>query len=119
MSQSLYDRLGGEQGISAIARDSIENHFSNPKVKTRFQNADKDELHRLAVEFFGMGSGGPQKYSGKDMKAAHAGMNINEEEFVAVVDDIMAALDKNRITPETRNEVLGVLYSLKGEIIRQ
>lgn len=118
MSETLYERLGGEEGISAIARDTIDNHLKNPTIKVRFQDSNTEQLHKLVVEFFCMGSGGPQKYTGKDMKEAHKAMNINEEEFLAVLDDVMGALDKNNIAPETRNEVLGILYSLKGEVIR-
>ena len=118
MSETLYDRLGGEAGISAIAKDTINNHLINPKIMVRFQGADTAKLHQLVVEFFGMGSGGPQKYSGRDMKEAHRKMNINEEEFVAVIDDALKALDKNKIDGATKNEVLGILYSLKADIIR-
>jgi hemoglobin len=70
------------------------------------------------VEFFGMGTGGPQKYSGKDMREAHKAMNINAEEFLAVLDDAMAALDSNGIAAETKNEVLSILYSLKDDVIK-
>jgi hemoglobin len=118
MSSSLYDRLGGEKGLSAIVHDVLHNHQNNPTVKVRFQDSDMEKLHRLAFEFFGMGSGGPQKYSGKDMREAHRSMNISAEEYLAVIDDIMAALDKNKIPAETKNEVLGVLYSLKNDIIQ-
>jgi hemoglobin len=118
MAESLYQRLGGETGLSAIVTDTLENHLNNPVVAPRFRGADMKKLHKLAVEFFGMGSGGPQKYTGRDMKETHKGMNVSEQEFLAVVDDIMAALDKNNITPETKTEVLGILYSLKSEIIR-
>ncbi len=118
MSETLYERLGKEEGISAISRDIISNHLKNPVIKVRFQDSDTDMLHKRVVEFFCMGTGGPQQYSGKDMKTAHKAMNINEEEFLAVLDDAMKALDKNNIAQETKNEVLGILYSLKGEVVR-
>jgi hemoglobin len=51
------------------------------------------------------------------MREAHKSMNINGAEFLAVIDDIMAALDKNKVTGETKNEVLGILYSLKGDVV--
>jgi len=118
MENTLYERLGGHDGISAIVHDVLRNHLENPAVRARFENADIPKLHRLAVEFFGMGAGGPEHYSGRDMLAAHKGMNISEQEFVAVIDDILAALDKNGISPETRTEVLGILYSMKNQIVR-
>jgi len=117
MSNTLYERLGGEKGVSAIARDIIANHLDNPAIKMRFQNSDIDEMHRLVVEFIGMGTGGPQKYTGKDMREAHKAMNVNEVEFLAVIDDIMAALDNNKVAPEAKTEVLGILYSLKDDVV--
>ncbi len=118
MEKTLYERLGGHDGLSAIVHDVLDNHLNNPAVKTRFQNADIPKLHRLAVEFFGMGSGGPERYTGREMLEAHKGMNISEQEFVAVIDDILEAMDKHKISPETRTEVLGILYSMKSQIVR-
>ena len=118
MTESLYQRLGGADGLSKIVKCALDNHLKNPVVSTRFQGSDMNKLHRLAVEFFGMGSGGPEQYTGRDMKTAHQGMNISEQEFVAVIDDILQALDDNDIDGATRNEVLGILYSMKGDIVR-
>lgn len=119
MSASLYDRLGGEAGISAIVDDVIAAHLANPAVQTRFQNvSDLEHAKKMAREFFCAGSGGPQAYTGKDMRTAHKGMNISEQEYLAVVDDIMGTLAKHGIDDTTRKDVLAILYSLKGEIIR-
>ena len=51
------------------------------------------------------------------MLATHKGMDITEEEFLAVIDDALEALDKNDIDQRTKEEVLFVLYSMKGDII--
>jgi len=119
MSKSLYDRLGGAVGISRIVDEVIAAHLVNPHVQTRFQNVeDIAHLKKMAVEFFSAGAGGPEKYSGKDMRTAHKGMNINEQEYMAVMDDILGALKKNKLDDETQKDVLAILYSLKGEIIR-
>lgn len=61
---------------------------------------------------------GPEIYSDQDMLSTHRGMNISEQEFISVIDDAMGALEKNRIDAPTRNDVLAVLWSLKGEVIR-
>ena len=118
MEGTLYQRLGGAEGLSAIVDDVLKNHLNNPIVAVRFESKDLEQLHRLAVEFFGMGSGGPEKYTGRDMLTTHKGMNISEQEFIAVIDDILDALDKHQIDEVTKNEVLGILYSLKSEIVR-
>lgn len=97
----------------------IANHLANPIVGVRFRHVrDLEALKAHAVDFFCAGSGGTETYSGRDMRVAHAGMNISEQEFVATLDDILAALDKNGVGPQERQEVLAILYSLKDDIVR-
>lgn len=116
---SLYERLGRREGIARITRSLMSNHLANPLVKTRYENSeDLARVEQRAVEFFCAGTGGAESYSGQDMLTTHRGMNVSEQEFVSVIDDAMAALASNGIDPDTRNEVLGLLWSLKGEVIR-
>ena len=119
MSKALYDRLGGAEGIKRLVDDAVDAHLNNSIVKTRFENtADIEHAKKMSVEFFCAGSGGPESYTGRDMLTAHKGMNISEQEFIAVVDDILGAMDKNRIADDVKKDVLSILYSLKSEIIR-
>lgn len=52
------------------------------------------------------------------MPTAHKGMNISEQEYLAVMDDIVGAMEKNGVGEDTKKDVLAILYSLKGGIIR-
>ncbi|MEO7854688.1 MAG: group 1 truncated hemoglobin [Rubrivivax sp.] len=115
---TLYERLGQQDGISRITRTLIDNHMANPLVSIRYAGSDMKQVERRVIEFFCAGAGGPQSYTGKDMLATHKGMNISEQEFVAVIDDAMAALKTNGIDDATRNDVLAILWSLKGEVVR-
>jgi hemoglobin len=91
----------------------------NPVVKTRFENTeDIEHAKKLSREFFCAGAGGPETYTGRDMLTAHRGMNISEQEYVAVMDDILGAMDKNNLGADEKKDVLAILYSLKGDIIR-
>jgi len=113
---SLYERLGGQSGIAAIVEDIWKNHISNPLIKQRYEASDPENVKRLVREMFGAGTGGPETYTGKDMLSAHKGMNISDEEFVAVIDDVLDAMDKNNAEQAEKDEVLCILYSMKGEI---
>jgi hemoglobin len=116
---SLYQRLGRFDGITRIVNDVMNAHLANPAIRTRFEAAkDLDHAKKLAVEFFCAGCGGPEPYTGRDLLAAHKGMNISEQEYMAAMDDILAALEKNDIDPATRGEVTAILYSLKNQVIR-
>jgi hemoglobin len=63
------------------------------------------------------GNGGPCKYTGKDMKSAHAGMGIKEADFNALVEDLVGALDKFKVAAADKNTLLGVLGPMKGDIV--
>ena len=116
---SLYERLGRFEGISRIVNDLVDAHLANPVVAPRFLAAkDLDRVRRLAIEFFCAGTGGPQPYTGRDLLVTHKGMNISEQEYMAVMDDILGTLEKHDIDPGTRGEVTAILYSLKGQVLR-
>ncbi len=120
--KSLYDRLGGIDGISAIVDEVVEAHMINPDIKARFiplQDQPKHfaEVRQHLINFFAAGSGGPEQYSGKDMLEAHKGMNISKGEHMSVIDDVLLALDKRKVDEQSRKDVLAILYSLKDQII--
>lgn len=115
--RSLYDRLGGKERIAQITEDVWINHVSNPDVATRYANSDAEKVKAMVNEFVCWGTGGPMQYSGKDMLEAHRTMNISHREFMAVIDDVMRALDKNDVQAKEKNELLGLLFSLKDQVI--
>jgi len=116
--QSLYERIGGEEKARAIVSDIWDNHSKNPIVKDRFAGSDPAYVKQLVFEIFAAATGATDvKYSGKNMKAAHAGMNISEMEFNAVVDDVLAACASNGVEQQEQNEVLAILWSVRKEIV--
>lgn len=118
MTRSLYERLGSVQGICAIVDDVLDRHAVNPVLAPRFSGKDLTRSKQMATQFFCMGAGGPQKYEGHDMRTARAGMNISEQELVAAMDDFVAAMKDHDVGATEINEVVAILYSLKGEVLR-
>ncbi len=114
---SLYERLGGTDGITAIANDVVDFHLDNPRIAPRYADSDVAAVKNAVATFFIASSGGPSVYEGKDMLTAHRGMNIDDAEFVAALDDAMEALDKSGIGQKEKEEVLFMLYGMKEEIV--
>ena len=122
MGSSLYARLGGARGIAALVDDIVDAHMQNPLIKARFlpyreQAETLAKVKRHTCDFFGAGSGGPEAYTGRSMRETHRGMNISEEEYAAVVEDIMTTLERHEIDEATRKEVLAITDSLRGDIV--
>lgn len=122
--RSLFERLGGVEGITMIVDDVIEEHMNNPDIKEIFIPY-KEQPDRLAsirqhtIDFFSAGSGGRVEYKGRDMTATHKDMNINAHQYMCVMDDIMIVLDEHGIDEESKKDVLAILWSLKNSIMHK
>jgi|SRR5690606_33239507 len=124
MQKTLFERLGGEPGISLLVDDTVDTHMKNPAVNARFlpfleQPERLAQIKKHTVAFFSAGSGGPAQYYGKDMVTTHKGMNISPAEYMHVIDDIFIALNKQSFDEEIKKDVLAILWSLKNMIVSQ
>jgi len=115
--KSLYDRLGGKDAITAVVDDFIANVAADARINSFFANADIPGLKGKMVDQICEATGGPCKYTGKSMKESHTGMNVKEEHFNALVEDLVKSLDKFKVGEKEKGELLGALGSMKGDIV--
>lgn len=115
--QELYDRLGGQRAIVAVVDDFVGRLAADDRIKIRFSNTDIPKLRLLLVEFVCMATGGPCTYTGLDMETSHAGMELIDEEFTALVEDLSATLDSFKVPAKEKNELLGALGPLQPLIV--
>jgi hemoglobin len=116
-TKPLYDRLGGKDAITAVVDEFVTNVAADARINAMFANADIKGLKTKLVDQICEASGGPCKYTGKNMKDAHAGMNIKDADFDAVVEDLVKALDKFKVPEKEKGELLGALGGMKGDIV--
>jgi hemoglobin len=117
--KSLYDRLGGKDAITAVVDDFVNTAATDDRIKDFFKNTDAKDLKAKLVDQICEASGGPCKYTGKDMKTVHTGMKITEDHFNALVEDLVKSLDKFKVGEREKNELLGALGGMKGDIVGQ
>ncbi len=121
--RTLYERLGGEAAIIKVVDDFVANVARDEKIKEKhrkhFMEGDVAGLKKKLVNQIGEATGGPQKYTGKNMKDAHAKMGITEADFDALVGDLRKALDDNKVAPADRDELLGMLGKMRGDVVEQ
>ncbi len=122
---SLFERLGGMEGLTAFVGDICDCHMANPRIKHHFGkfvgNAEATaKFKEHATQYFSTGTGGPALYKGKGMVELHGAMNITDSDFMAVLDDCLLVMDKpeHKLDDATKKEVLWVLMSFRHTIIR-
>lgn len=115
----LYERLGGKDAIVAVIDAFVANVAADDRINKHFANTDIPHLKTLLVEQVCEATGGPCKYSGRDMKTTHTGMKLTDADFDATVEAMVKALDGAGVQQKEKDELLGALASMKGDIVGQ
>jgi hemoglobin len=117
-SATLYASLGGEPAVKAVVKDFVEEEVAkDDRINAFFKNADIPGLEQKLYEQICAASGGGCTYTGKDMKTAHAGMNIKEADFNALVEDLVKSFKKFNVKDADQQALLGVLGPMKSDIV--
>jgi len=119
---NLYKRLGGREGIANVVDAFVGNMAADPRVNARFKGmkgADIEKLKSNLSDQICDATGGPCSYLGRDMKTTHKGMKITEAEWNATVDNLNKALDKNKVGAKEKQELIGAIAPMKGDIVNQ
>jgi hemoglobin len=103
-----------------VTDDFITRLATDPQLGRFFVGLSTDSKIRVrqhVVDFLCLATGGPCKYTGRDMKTAHTGLNITEQDRNTSVKELVATLDKFKVPEKEKGEVLAAISSLKGDIV--
>lgn len=119
---TLYERLGGPAGLSAVVDAFVANVSADTRINKFFQRiagdtAATDGFKRKFADQLCQGAGGPCTYSGLDMKSAHQGMNLTDADFDALVENLVKALDSAGVSQRNKDELLSVLAPMRADIV--
>jgi len=105
-TRPLYERLGGRLALQAVVADIVELHFTEPLTKPLCKGVNKEGLIKHVVDFLCQASGGPEKYTGRDMVTAHLHLDMTDVHFMAAGEQIMRVLAKYNVPEPEVQEVM-------------
>ena len=119
--QSLYDQIGGEAAVNAAVDIFYRKVLADDRINKFFEGVDMERQAAKQKAFLTVAFGGPNKYTGKDMRDGHAHLvakGLNDSHFDAVMEHLGATLKELNVPDEliakaaaiaesTRNDVLG------------
>ena len=121
--KSLYDRLGGAYNIAVVVDDFIERLLvddtlnANAAIKEARGRVPAPGLKFHVTTMVCEATGGPCKYVGRDMKTAHARLNITQKEWDAMVADFRKTLNKFKVPVKEQEELIQIVGSTKKDIV--
>ena len=117
MESSLFERLGGNGAITAVVEDFSARCAQDARINAKFARTDIPRLQSMLIDQVSEATGGSAKYTGRDMKNAHADMRVTAGEFNALVEDLVATLNKFGVGKGEQDELLDILGPLKSDIV--
>jgi hemoglobin len=118
-SKSLWEQLGGEKSVRSIVHEAVKNMQDEPKLDLSRggKYTDYAKLEASLVSYLSSVSGGPLKYDGKDMKTAHAGMQITDEQFNIFWNKLADALYDAKAPTEAVDRLKTIVESTRKDIV--
>src|SRR6476619_3755304 len=117
MPDSLYERLGGSAAIDAVIDDFVARCAADARINGKFARTDIPRLKSMLVDQVTMATGGPATYRGRSMPDTHRGMGVTGGEFQALVEDLVATLDRFAVPAAEQQELLGILAPIRSDVV--
>lgn len=114
---TTYDQLGGAAGIEGIVDALLERILEDDRINLQFADADIVRLRSMLIEQLCAEADGPCTYSGLSMQESHAGRNIDNAQFNALVEDLIDVMTARRIPVGAQNRLLKRLAPMHRDIV--
>lgn len=114
---SLYERLGGEVAINAAVDRFYEKVLADDLINHFFTTVDMERQAAMQKAFLTMAFGGPNNYTGKDMRSAHQHLGLKEEHFQAVAGHLQSTLEELGVAEDLIGEVMAIAASTHDDVL--
>lgn len=120
MAQTIYDRLGGEAAMNAAVDIFYRKVLADDRINKFFEDVDMEKQAAKQKAFLTLALGGPNKYSGKDMRVGHAHLvkrGLNDTHFNAVMENLGATLRELKVPAELIAQAAAVAESTRKDVL--
>lgn len=116
---SVFEKLGGAAAVDAAVDIFYRKVLADERVSHFFDTIDMEAQHAKQKSFMTMAFGGPNNYTGKDMREAHKHMHLTEEHFGAVAEALIATLQELNVPQEDIDSVVSLVLTTKDDVLNK
>jgi hemoglobin len=121
IADTLYEKIGGEKAVDAAVDLFYQKVLADDRIKHFFDGVDMVKQGKMQKNFFTFAFGGPNNYSGKNMKAAHARLiaekGLNDSHFDAVLENFASTLKELGVNDELISQAASVAESVRDDVL--
>jgi len=120
VQKSLYERLGGYDGIAAFADNLLPRLQGDSQLGRFWKNRGDDGIARekqLLIDYLCFSAGGPVYYTGRDMAITHKGMKITESDWTVFLGHAADTMKALQVPSQEVEDVVAFVLSIKDDIV--
>lgn len=117
---SLFEEIGGSAAVDATVDVFYRIVLADDRINRFFETTDMEAQAAKQKAFLTFAFGGPNNYSGKDMREGHAHLvkdGLNESHFNAVAEDLTQALQEMGVAQNLIDQVITIAASTKNDVL--
>jgi hemoglobin len=114
---TLLEELGGREAVTAVVAAFYDRVLADERLRPYFRGTQMSRLQAHQIDFFCAALGGEPCYRGRDMKTAHAGLNISNADFDAVAGHLAAVLEGAGAPADAVRRVIDAIAPLRGDVV--
>ena len=119
---SLYERLGGEAAVGQAVEIFYRKVLTDERISRFFDDVDMDRQTTKQKAFLTMVFGGPNEYTGKDMREGHKHLverGLNDSHVDAVIEHLGATLRELGADDDAIDEVAAIANSVRDDVLNR
>ncbi len=116
---SLFERIGGAAAVDAAVDIFYRKVLSDDRISHFFDTVDMEAQAAKQKAFLTMVFGGPNHYSGKDLREGHKHMALTEVHFDAVIENLAATLRELGVSDTDIGEIAAIAGSVKDDVLNR
>ncbi|MDP1931823.1 MAG: group 1 truncated hemoglobin [Gammaproteobacteria bacterium] len=114
---SVFERIGGAAAVDAAVDIFYRRVLGDDLISHFFDSVDMDRQIGKQKAFLTMAFGGPNSYTGQDMRTAHKHMQLKEEHFNAVAGHLAGTLQELNVAKEDIDAVMAIAASTHDDVL--
>ncbi len=122
MTENLFEQIGGEPAVDAAVDLFYRKVLSDDRVSKFFDDIDMDEQRAKQKSFLTMVFGGPNDYTGKDMREAHKRLvddGLDDSHFDVVAVHLQNTLEELGVPAELVNKVMALAAGTRDDVLNR
>jgi hemoglobin len=113
----VFNAFHGQAGVTRIVTILLVTVRFDPRIASYYQGKDFARLNQMLTDQLCYILGGPCQYTGQDMRSAHADLGVRAQDFKAMIQDLQAAMHRERVPYWAQNKLLDKLNAMQQQIV--